>query len=461
MFIVIEKTHTLHTNNNSHLWCLGLRHSNENGEEYADTTCNMGYSSSADAAYCFNGAKSVELGWYSSHVMKISPSTGSNFSGKIIGVNDFADSSSLTDSPYKLVVEIENPANADYFYVMYNKAEGINAGVREAQNQVVVVQGAPESASNKIAAFSDGHFFSISNFYFNYGLKILVQGGGVDSTNNDIDYVNVNISIQGPDCTSDSECNDDNDCSIDTCMSGQCVYTPDPFCCGNYICEEGEFCSTCSQDCEAPTDCNEIDDRVDTSAGKCVVKCLCFPSTLCQISSISVLFTKGGDYAHSVAFGISFQVDVQKDVIFYEIEVDLSTTGGAAERQESVKVYTKENTSSNSLTEWDLVYDGAATSTFYTLTIPFTERKATSAGNKRWFYVALAEGGDLAFALGEKTVSNTDMTIQPATVRGQQQSDGLTVGDQILFSGDPEIHYQGGLKYDYTRVSPSEIPSGE
>lgn len=421
-------------------------------------TCNMGFSSSADAAYCFNGAKSVELGWYSSHVMKISPSTGSNFSGKMIGVNDFADSSSLTDSPYKLVVEIKNPTNADNYFVMYNKAEGINAGVLEAQNQVVVVQGAPESTSNKIAAVSVGLSAIIPNFYFKYGLKIDVQGGGLDSTNNNIDYVNVNISLQGPECTSDSECNDDNDCSTDTCVSGQCVYTPDPFCCGNYICEEGEFCSTCSQDCEAPTDCNEIDDRVDTSAGKCVVKCLCFPSTLSQIGSISVLFTKGG-YYHSDVFGILFQVDVQKDVIFYEIEVDLSTEGGAAERQESVKVYTKENTSSNSLTEWDLVYDGEATSTFYTLAISFTERKATSAGNKRWFYVALAEGGDLEFAQEEKTVSNTDMTIQPAEVR--KQSNGLTIGDQILFSGNPEIHYQGGLKYDYARVSPSDIPSGE
>lgn len=423
--------------------------------EYADTTCNMGFSSTADAAYCFNGAKSVELGWYSSHVTKLSPSTGSIFSGKMIGVNDFAASSVLTNSPYKLVVEIENPANADNYFVMYNKAEGINAGVREAQNQVVVVQGAPESASNKIAAFGDGQLLTISNFYFNYGLKILVQGGGVDSTNNDIDYVNVNIYIQGTGCTSDSECNDDNDCSTDTCVSGQCVYTPDPFCCGNYICEEGEFCSTCSQDCQAPTDCNEIDDRADTSAGKCVMKC--FPSTLCQIGSISVLFTKGGDFFSGV-FGILFQVDVQKDVIFYEIEVDI--VGGAADRQESVKVYTKETTSSNSLNDWDLVFDGAATSTFYMLTIPFTERKATSAGNKRWFYVALAEGGDLAFAQEEKTVSNTDMTIQPATVRGQQ-SNGLTIGDQILFSGNPEIHYQGGLKYDYARVSPSDIPSGE
>lgn len=185
----------------------------------------------------------------------------------------------------------------------------------------------------------------------------------------------------------------------------------------------------------------------------------CFPSTLCQIGSISVLFTKGGDSSSGV-FGILFQVDVQKDVIFYKIEVDLSIVGGAADRQESVKVYTKETTSSNSLNDWDLVFDGAATSTSYMLTIPFTERKATSARNKRWFYVALAEGGDLTFAQEEKTVSNTDMTIQPATVRGQQ-SNGLTIEDQILFSGNPEIHYQGGLKYDYARVLPSGIPSGE
>lgn len=255
-----------------------MRHSNENGVEYADTTCNMGFSSAADAAYCFNGAKSVELGWYSSHVTKISPSTGSTFSGQMIGVNDFAASSGLTNSPYKLVVEIENPANAGNYFVMYNKAEGINAGVREAQNQVVVVQGAPESPSNKILAVSVGQFITIPNFYFNSGLEILVQGGGVDSTNSQIDYVNVDISLQA--CSSDSECNDGNDCTTDTCVNGQCNYTPDVlFCCGNYMCEEGEFCSSCSQDCQEPTDCNEIDDRVDTVGGKCVIKSLRFPST--------------------------------------------------------------------------------------------------------------------------------------------------------------------------------------
>lgn len=125
----------------------------------------------------------------------------------------------------------------------------------------------------------------------------------------------------------------------------------------------------------------------------------------------------------------------------------------------NLQVYTKENTSSNSLSDWDLVFDGEATSTFYMLTIPFTARKTTSAGNKRWFYVALAEGGNLAFAAEEKTVSNSDMNIQPATVRGQPNN--LTIGDRLFFDGDPEIHFSGGLKYDYVRVSPSAIPSGK
>ena len=45
---------------------LGLRHSGENGGEYADSSRMMGHSYNLDDApvMCFNTAKNWQLGWY-------------------------------------------------------------------------------------------------------------------------------------------------------------------------------------------------------------------------------------------------------------------------------------------------------------------------------------------------------------------------------------------------------------
>ncbi len=52
-------------------------------------------------------------------------------------------------------------------------------------------------------------------------------------------------------CRADSDCNDNSACTTDVCnlSTNQCSNTPTATCCGNGICDVGETCSTCPQDC--------------------------------------------------------------------------------------------------------------------------------------------------------------------------------------------------------------------
>ena len=48
-------------------------------------------------------------------------------------------------------------------------------------------------------------------------------------------------------------CDDQNSCTTDSVVNGQCTFTPIAPCCGNDICEESESSDTCTQDCPVST----------------------------------------------------------------------------------------------------------------------------------------------------------------------------------------------------------------
>src|SRR5690606_6158812 len=51
-----------------------------------------------------------------------------------------------------------------------------------------------------------------------------------------------------------ASCDDDNICTEnDTCVDGLCAGTVVAPCCGNLVCEPGEDCSTCTDDCAGVT----------------------------------------------------------------------------------------------------------------------------------------------------------------------------------------------------------------
>ncbi len=60
---------------------------------------------------------------------------------------------------------------------------------------------------------------------------------------------NSNAVVPQVSCSADADCHDRNSCTVDTCNTGtdQCVNTMLTGCCGNFVCEVGEYaaCSDC------------------------------------------------------------------------------------------------------------------------------------------------------------------------------------------------------------------------
>jgi len=80
-----------------------------------------------------NGAISWNFNWYSDGHVSIGSKSKSSFSGKLIGVNDY-EKGKLGKN--KMVSNIKG-IGADY-YVMFNLATGINSGVIEGRNMVLI-----------------------------------------------------------------------------------------------------------------------------------------------------------------------------------------------------------------------------------------------------------------------------------------------------------------------------------
>lgn len=99
----------------------------------------MGYSYSQDdgPVMCFNGVKSYYTGWYSDKVTTVDASnTANSFSGDVYGIANYET------SPGPVIVRIRDPSTtANDHYVMFNRKTGINSGVVEAGNQVLVTRG--------------------------------------------------------------------------------------------------------------------------------------------------------------------------------------------------------------------------------------------------------------------------------------------------------------------------------
>lgn len=239
---------------------LGLRHSGEADDEYADYTCQMGISSEWYASRCFNGAKFVELGWYDDRVVALNPAT-TTFNGKVVGVHDL--NSRTLSQEYTLVVAIDNALNfaGPKLYLTFNVKEGITNQTGDYPGEVVIVEATPGdnwSQSLLVSHLRAGQDYVISNYKGDRDLVIQVTAIGTD--NGIIDYASVIVKLDNSNCSKSSHCNDSDQCTTDSCVFGKCVYTISPGCCGNGVCElsAGETCSTCPSDCTAPTNCNEL-----------------------------------------------------------------------------------------------------------------------------------------------------------------------------------------------------------
>ncbi len=338
------------------------------------------------------------------------------FDGKVIGVADYANSL----SSHTLFVEIKNPSGGDSYFLTYNRKKGMNADTLDSADKIVLVQGKPGGQSWRRAKIGPGETHKIENFLNGRDLEITVGTAGIDGS---VDYVPVTIKQQSISCTSDSDCVTSQTCFSGTCLLGLCTYTADSDCCGNGICETSESCGTCSSECKAPVDCNEIDGKNDNSIG---------------------------GYLSDQDYGIVFDVQVTKDLYFYEIEADITTTYGVP-----AKVYTRPGsyTTSSDLNGFVKVFDGtSSTPSFYKTLMKFSERAYTPSGSTRAFYISYTSGR--AFYYGDgNTVTNADGIILPGGTTVNQSGSNTLPNIRRANSA-----FMGGLKYDYV-ASPSPTPT--
>ena len=412
---------------------LGLQHSGEGSDEYADTSSYMGYTVAGpnrnNIQKCFNAAKMVELGWYSDRVTTIQPQVGETFSGNVIGVNDYGDSNPSNT----LVLEITNPRGAESYFLTYNKAEGINADTHNGMDDVRVVQGASGEKSLLVASIDRNSSTNIPNYLNGRSLQITVGVEGTYTGTTDgteVNYVPVTVAQETISCTTDSDCTSNLDtCYAANCSSANvCEYTASSNCCGNGVCDSNEGCGLCSLDCILPTHCNEIDGKSDNSIG--------------GLSSSS-------------AYGIKFNVQVASDILFYEIEADTTNQSDAVQ----AKIYTKAGSydlnADEPLSNWDLVFNGtSSTPDFYKVTMAFTSRQTSLAGTTRAFYITYDNPRQFYFG-SDEVVTNSDATIEVAEVTREQTSTNMP--DSVFASRS----FLGGLKYDYqqTETSSTLVPS--
>lgn len=113
---------------------LGLAHSGEGSEQYADQSGMMGYSYGSDdgPVMCFNAVKNWQLEWYADrHVLLNAPFS---WSGNLYGIADYGTSGSSN----KMIVRLVSSTASEDVYVSYNKKTGVNAGTAEGGNQVLI-----------------------------------------------------------------------------------------------------------------------------------------------------------------------------------------------------------------------------------------------------------------------------------------------------------------------------------
>jgi len=154
---------------------LGLYHSGEGSATYLDHTCNMGNPGYTDEGptLCFNGQKSWYLGWYEDRHHTVTPETNS-WVGKIAGIDDYLNGQTTNE---KVVVKIDNMLSSTDLYVMYNRKEGVNSGVVDYPNEVVIVEGSVGNVASQswlLGHLSASQVYRSSNWESN-GKDLVVE----------------------------------------------------------------------------------------------------------------------------------------------------------------------------------------------------------------------------------------------------------------------------------------------
>jgi len=175
-----------------------FRHSGVGASEYADKTCMMGYSYSQDEGprMCFNAAKSWYFGWYDDR--HITVNTNLITEGKMISIDDYLngydDDTAAGDDQYT-IAHVYGSSTESYYF-MFNRKEGINAGVVQDGDKVVIInQNLSTGQSDRVASLSTGQQFTKFNFGGGTSTLVIKVCNIVFETEPSIDYAHVIVDV--------------------------------------------------------------------------------------------------------------------------------------------------------------------------------------------------------------------------------------------------------------------------
>lgn len=111
------------------------------------------------AITCFNPAKTWYLNWFSWRHIEIDPRVTA-FNNILVSLDDVVNNNAESD---KMIVKVTGDKNE--FFVMFNRAKGVNKEAVGYRDKVVVTQQNQENAiSYAIAGLGEGEYWSFDNF---------------------------------------------------------------------------------------------------------------------------------------------------------------------------------------------------------------------------------------------------------------------------------------------------------
>jgi len=115
------------------------------------------------------------MGWYSDRLKVLNLTLDGGFGGSLVGINDYQNSGTWGSH-----VHLRLLGGTEDLYVGFNRVAGINAGTREAGNQVEVVgQSGPGKPSNLHAKLGSNGEYRVTNFAG--GVQdLIIQVGTID-----------------------------------------------------------------------------------------------------------------------------------------------------------------------------------------------------------------------------------------------------------------------------------------
>ena len=246
------------------------------------------------AAFPFGDDGGVEIendnpagGWNISDTNAYSPPRSLHYGDPATGTYDFGGASAgIVRLP---PLELPGGESAELTFWLYADvetfpmADELTVRVRQSEGQPVEVWAKADLGDDQFKTWVP-ITVDLSTFA---GSKIRVSFSfdTIDAIDNDgsgihIDDIAIGVGCGGGGCTSDEQCVDDNDCTMDSCGdNGQCFHVPDPDCagCGGPLdCDDGNPCTAdfcvdevcqhvpvpspeCTQECEFDEQCADDD----------------------------------------------------------------------------------------------------------------------------------------------------------------------------------------------------------